>query len=39
MCLAEHLVIRKTREGKKNQTENQRYTYYFEVEKCKVCSL
>jgi hypothetical protein len=39
VCPAGHLAIRKAREGKKNQAENQRYNYYFDVKKCKVCPL
>lgn len=37
VCRAGHMAIRKAREGKKNQGKNQRNTYYFDVEKCKVC--
>lgn len=37
VCKAGHLAIRKARQGKKNQGKNQQDTYYFEVEKCKVC--
>lgn len=39
VCPAGHLAIRKTRGGKKNIGENQVDTYYFDVEKCKVCPL
>lgn len=39
VCPAGHLAIRKARQGKKNQNENQVDTYYFDVEKCKLCSL
>jgi hypothetical protein len=37
VCSAGHLAIRKARQGKKNVGQNQRYTFYFDVEKCKVC--
>ena len=37
VCPAGHLAIRKARQGKKNQGCNQTETYYFDVEKCKVC--
>ena len=30
-------LIRKARTGKKNQGRNQKQTYYFDIEKCKVC--
>ena len=39
VCPAGHLAIRKARTGKKNIGENQLYTYYFDVEKCKTCPL
>jgi transposase len=39
VCPAGHLAIRKARQGKKNVGKNQRYTYYFDVEKCKICPL
>lgn len=39
VCKAGHLAIRKARTGKKNQGKNQKHTYYFDVEKCKVCPL
>ncbi|PEI88776.1 IS5/IS1182 family transposase [Bacillus pseudomycoides] len=38
VCKAGHMAIRKARQGKKNTGENQRDTYYFDVEKCKRCS-
>ena len=38
VCPAGHLAIRKARQGKKNQNENQVDTYYFDVDKCKSCS-
>jgi hypothetical protein len=37
VCKAGHLAYRKARQGKKNIGENQRDTYYFDIEKCKVC--
>ena len=39
VCPAGHIAIRKGRQGKKNIGENQVNTYYFDVEKCKVCPL
>jgi transposase len=39
VCPAGHLAIRKARTGKKNIGENQLDTYYFDIEKCKVCPL
>ena len=38
-CPAGHLSVRKARTGKKNQKRNQSLTYYFEIEKCKMCPL
>ncbi len=37
VCPAGHLAIRKARQGKKEQGTNQTETYYFDVEKCKIC--
>lgn len=37
VCKAGHLAFRKARQGKKNAQKNQVDTYYFDVEKCKVC--
>jgi len=37
VCPAGHMAIRKARQGKKNRGKNQADTYYFDVEKCKVC--
>ena len=37
VCKAGHMAIRKARTGKKNIGKNQRETYYFDIEKCKVC--
>lgn len=39
VCPAGHLAIRKARQGKKKVGKNQVDTYYFDVEKCKVCPL
>lgn len=39
ICPAGHIAIRKARQGKKNQGENQVTTYFFDVEKCKTCPL
>lgn len=37
VCKAGHMAIRKARQGKKGVSTNQTDTYYFDVEKCKVC--
>lgn len=39
VCPAGYLAVRKARQGKKNIGENQLDTYYFDVEKCKICPL
>ena len=39
VCPAGHMAIRKARQGEKNIGKNQVYTYYFDVEKCKICPL
>jgi len=39
ICPAGHLATRKARTGKKNQGKNQVLTYFFDVEKCKICPL
>jgi hypothetical protein len=39
VCRAGHMAIRKARQGKKGEGRNQVYTYYFDVNKCKVCPL
>lgn len=39
VCPAGHLATRKARTGKKDQGTNQVLTYFFNVEKCKVCPL
>lgn len=37
VCKAGHIAIRKARQGKKGVGRNQIETYYFDVEKCKLC--
>jgi hypothetical protein len=37
VCKAGHMAIRKAKIGKKVDTRNQRMTYYFDIDKCKVC--
>lgn len=37
LCPGGHLAIRKARQGKKNVSKNQVFTYYFDVEKCQHC--
>jgi IS5 family transposase len=37
VCKAGHMAIRKARTGKKATNNNQSQTYYFDIEKCKVC--
>jgi transposase len=39
VCPAGHLAMRKARQGKKGTGTNQVETYYFDVEKCKVCPM
>lgn len=39
VCPAGHMAIRKARQGKKNVGKNQADTYYFDVEKCRICPL
>lgn len=39
VCPAGHMAIRKARQGKKDDSTNQVYSYYFDVEKCKTCAL
>lgn len=39
LVLTRHLTTRKARTGKKGQNYNQALTYYFDVEKCKVCPI
>ena len=38
VCPTGHMAIRRARQGKKNQAKNQVMVYYFDVEKCKLCS-
>ena len=38
VCTAGHLAIRRAKQGRKCESSNQVYVYYFDVEKCKVCS-
>jgi transposase len=38
VCPAGHMAVRKAVQGKKNGAWNQTTTYYFDVEKCRVCS-
>lgn len=37
VCKAGHMAVRKARTGKKNTNNSQSHTYYFDIEKCKVC--
>lgn len=37
VCKAGHMSIRKARQGKKGVADNQTNTYYFDIEKCKIC--
>ena len=39
VCPAGHLSIRKARQGKRDRGINQVDTYYFDVQKCRVCPL
>jgi len=39
VCPAGHLAIRKAKQGRKKVSENQVNTYYFDVDKCKICPL
>ncbi|HZK95287.1 MAG TPA: IS1182 family transposase [Prolixibacteraceae bacterium] len=39
VCPSGHMAIRKARQGKKDDGTNQTDTYYFDVEKCKICAL
>jgi hypothetical protein len=38
ICSAGHMAIRRGKQGKKGQSKNQAYAYFFDEEKCKVCS-
>ncbi|MVX67431.1 IS1182 family transposase [Clostridium chromiireducens] len=37
VCKEGHMAFRKSRQGKKNVSKNQVDTYYFDIEKCKIC--
>ena len=39
VCKAGHMAIRKARQGKKGVSTNQTDTYYFDIEKCKICPI
>ena len=39
VCPAGHMAVRRAKQGKKAHQNNQAYVYYFDVEKCKTCSL
>jgi len=39
VCPSGHMAIRKSRHGKPDDGKNQTDTYYFDIEKCKTCSL
>ena len=39
VCPAGHQAIRKARTGRENVKKNQKTTYYFDVENCKMCPL
>jgi IS5 family transposase len=39
VCKAGHMAIRRARTGAKNKGENQKDTYYFDIDKCKQCPL
>lgn len=39
VCPAGHMAIKRAKQGKKNVGKNQSTTYYFDVEKCKICPL
>jgi hypothetical protein len=39
VCKAGHMAIRKARKGKKGVNKNQRDTYMFDIETCKVCPM
>lgn len=38
VCPAGHMAIRKARQGKKGQGQNQSLVFFFDVDKCNVCS-
>jgi len=37
VCKEGHMAFRKSRQGKKNVSKNQVDTYYFDIDKCKIC--
>ncbi|WP_226530910.1 IS1182 family transposase [Metabacillus niabensis] len=37
VCKAGHMAVRKARTGKKDTNNSQSLTYFFDIEKCKVC--
>lgn len=39
VCKAGHMAFRKARQGRKDVSVNQTDTYYFDIDKCKVCPL
>jgi len=39
VCKAGHIAIRKARTGKKGINDNQKDTYMFDIEKCKICPM
>lgn len=39
VCPAGHMAVRKAKQGRANVGKNQVHSYYFDVEKCKVCPL
>ena len=38
VCPAGHMAVRKARQGKKGQGQNQSLVFFFDVDKCRVCS-
>ncbi|MBP1917536.1 hypothetical protein J2Z23_004543 [Lederbergia galactosidilyticus] len=38
VCKAGHMAIRKAKNKRSNEKKNPRETYYFDIEKCKICS-
>lgn len=39
VCPAGHMATQRAKHGKKIKSSNQYYSYYFDIEKCKVCTL
>lgn len=39
VCPAGHMATQRAKHGKKIKSSNQYYSYYFDIEKCKVCHL